>query len=404
MIRAALIGVTGYGNYYLSQLLRLHAEGNLQLLGVVIRHPEKAEKQIQQLNEVGAQIFPSVSELYAALKGQIDLCCIPTGINSHAPLTIQALNEGCNVLVEKPAAATIQDVDLMKEAEKASGKLVMVGFQNIYDNDVQTIKQEILNGAIGELRSIKLKGLWMRSNAYFTRNNWAGKLKVDGQWILDSPANNAFAHFINIICFLAGARTETSAEIKTIQAELYRAIPIESCDTVCARMTTPQNVSLQFYVTHACGQDIHPEIEIKGSSGSVNWAITRYAINQKEQVTASDENTGMDNSRMAMFDNVIEKLNGGDVPVCDLDIAATQTLCINAMHAASAIHTIPNNHYDVSQTPDAEQVKINDIESILQKAFKDEKLPSELGIPWAKASEVFDCEKFDFFKGTKGIL
>lgn len=401
MIRAALIGATGYGKYYLSQLIRLQEEGKVQLLGVVVREPEKAAGQITQINAIGARVFPCVSDMYKILKGQIDLCCIPTGIASHAPLTIEALNEGCNVLVEKPAAATIQDITQMKAAEKASGKRVMVGFQNIYGNDVQKIKRKILDGAVGVLQSIKLKGLWVRHKDYFFRNSWAGKLKVNGQWILDSPANNAFAHFINIMCFLAGDRLETSAKIKNIQAELYRALPIESCDTACARMMTAQHVLLQFYVTHACGQNIHPEIEIKGSKGTVNWTLNRYAINQKEQVTASDESTGMDNVRMAMFDHVIAKLNGQDVPVCDLDIAAAHTFCINAMYRASAIQNIPKEHCDVSQTPRGEQVQIKDIESIFQKAFKEEKLLSELGVSWANAAEVFDCTGMNVFKGPK---
>jgi len=258
-----------------------------------------------------------------------------------------------------------------------------------------------MNGEIGEVQSIKMKAHWVRSNVYFTRNNWAGKIKAEGQWILDSPANNAFSHFINIMCFFAGENLESSALIKNIQAELYRAMPIECCDTCFVRAMTVQDIPLHFCVTHASGENAHPEIEVIGSKGSIRWTITHYAINKEETAMADDIETGLDSVRCDMFNNVIDKLNGKDVPVCSLDNAYAQTLIINAMHMASTIHDIPKDHYNVSTTSDGEQVKIKDIESIFQKAFEEEKLPSELGIQWAKASAVFDCEGLSEFTGPK---
>ena len=224
MIRAVLIGVTGYGEFYLSQLLRLVKEQKVQLLGAVVREPGIAPVQVEQIQGLGARVFQTTDEMYASLKDSIDLCCIPTELSSHAALTIQALEQGCDVLVEKPAAVTIQDIDSMRSAAQKANKKVMVGFQNIYNEDIQYIKRELVNGNIGEVQSIKMCGLWRRGAEYYSRNSWAGKLKVGEEWVLDSPANNAFAHFINILCFLAGSRFEESATLSGIQAELYRAM------------------------------------------------------------------------------------------------------------------------------------------------------------------------------------
>jgi len=38
---------------------------------------------------------------------------------------------------------------------------------------------------------------WQRDENYYRRSGWAGKIKdKKGNWILDSPANNAMAHFL----------------------------------------------------------------------------------------------------------------------------------------------------------------------------------------------------------------
>ena len=127
MIRAVLIGVSGYGEFYLSQLLRLSKEGKVQLLGAVVRSltagsqaQEHVPSQVEQVEGVGGKVFLTPDEMYDALGRDIDLCCIPTGLSSHAALTMQALEHGCHVLVEKPAAVTVQDIDAMRKlAQKA---------------------------------------------------------------------------------------------------------------------------------------------------------------------------------------------------------------------------------------------------------------------------------------------
>ena len=61
----------------------------------------------------GVRIFTSLREMLAQAREELDLVCIPTGIPLHRPMAIAALEADCNVLVEKPSAGCIQDVDAM---------------------------------------------------------------------------------------------------------------------------------------------------------------------------------------------------------------------------------------------------------------------------------------------------
>ena len=392
MIRVVLIGVSGYGEFYLSQLLRLSKEGKVQLLGAVVRSltadsqaKEHVQSQVEQVEGVGGKVFLTPDDMYDALGRDIDLCCIPTGLSSHAALTMQALEHGCHVLVEKPAAVTVQDIDAMRKLAQKADKKVMVGFQNIYDEDIQYLKRRLLSGELGKVQTIKMSGLWKRGSDYFSRNSWTGKLNFEGEWVLDSPANNAFAHYINLLCFLGGSSFKESAKLSSIQAELYRAMPIESCDTAFVKVKTSTDISLQYYVTHACAGNEDPRIEIKGSEGMITWS--------------GADTERVNRSRVMMFDTVIDHLEGAGVLVCDLNIAYALTHCINAMHVAAHIEDVPESEYSIQQTDYGEQVVINRIDAVIHEAYEQECLPGEFNVSWARASEEMDCSNLNVFNG-----
>jgi len=87
---------------------------------------------------------------------------------------------------------------------------------------------------------------WPRADSYYQRNSWAGKLQVNGTLVMDSPYNNALAHMLNLICFFAGSREQTSARIEFLEAELYRCRPIQSPDTAFLHAETESGIDLFF--------------------------------------------------------------------------------------------------------------------------------------------------------------
>ncbi len=139
-----------------------------------------------------------------AEKRSLDWVCIPTGIGSHTRTTIECLNLGLQVLVEKPLAPTLQDVAAIQAAERASGVSVAVGFQHTYIEDTWHIKQSLLDGEIGEIQKVDCLGMWPRSQNYYHRNEWSGHLHDGDSWVLDSPLHNGLSHMVNLILFWLG--------------------------------------------------------------------------------------------------------------------------------------------------------------------------------------------------------
>ena len=169
-IKVSLTGVGGYGRVHYNLIRNLVKEDLLDLCGVVIRRSslEKYAENVRELAEMNVPVFHSDEELLNSIHP--DLAVLPVGIASHRSLSELYLNAGVNVLLEKPAAGSIADVDEMIACEKRSKAFLAVAFQDMYSPEIRSIKQRILNGDFGSLKSITMEGIWLRNDTYYNRN------------------------------------------------------------------------------------------------------------------------------------------------------------------------------------------------------------------------------------------
>ena len=129
MLNTAIIGISGYGNTHYEDLRRRWERSEIRILGAaVINQAEEAEK-CAFLQSIGCRIFDSHKAMLSALRGQLDLCFIPTGIDLHAGMAIDAMRAGANAFIEKPPAAVIQEIHAMQQVERETSRRVWVGFQ-----------------------------------------------------------------------------------------------------------------------------------------------------------------------------------------------------------------------------------------------------------------------------------
>ena len=131
MIRAALVGVSGYGRWHLLMAMEQMLLGRLQLVGATVINGKEQSAICRRLERKGVPVFASFEEMMAALAGKIDLLLLPTGIQWHAPMTLAGLQAGAHVLVEKPVAATLHELDAIIAARAAADRIVAVGFQDL---------------------------------------------------------------------------------------------------------------------------------------------------------------------------------------------------------------------------------------------------------------------------------
>lgn len=383
-LRVAMVGASGYAKAHLRMIKMGSAEGLYQLVGAAVINQGDEPERCQEIRKLGGALFPDFDSMIAELEGELDLCFIPTGIHHHASMTIAALKAGANVLVEKPIAATIQEVEAIRQCVAETERFVVVGFQSIYDPATRWLKEAILSGVIGKVRTIRSRAMWPRSSVYYARNNWAGKLKVGNAWVLDSPFNNALAHQLNLMCYLAGGDVSTSARPISVQSELYRTREIESADTACLRIWTSSDISLYNYASHSCVDTLNPWVEVIGDDGIASWSLTRVTIQPRGALVQSKGCLDFNGLLKCVGRQVFARVMDAEAPVCSLENAEAHTLCVNGAHESAAIGDIPQQYLTTHRQADGEsQIAINDLNAYMSEAFDQGKLFSEIGVPWA---------------------
>ncbi len=366
--RVALIGVSGYARVHLDLLLEARERGAIQLVAAAIINPTQEEAVVTRLRALGCEVFADFRVMLAVHRGKIDLCCIPTGIAWHAPMTLAALEAGANVLLEKPLAGSMADVGMVRAAEHAASRFVAVGFQDIYSPTTSWFKQQLLDGAIGRLRSVRFTGEWPRATTYYTRNDWAGRLYAHGTAVFDSPLNNAFAHFVHLGLWLAGPEFHVAASPVSVAAQLWRSHDIESCDTALVHAQLSTDIELICAATHSSRDLIDPEIVIEADGGQAHWRYQHdCTLTPTGRATAVQPlPTAMENRRY-MFASVLRRLHDPATLICDTASAEQHSRLIAAMHANAQIQTVPPDQIVWMQRPGdtAPVPTIRDLEEML---------------------------------------
>lgn len=400
MIRTAIVGVSGYGRWHLLMAMEQALRGRLQLVGATVINPAEEAGLCRRLDRHGIPISATFESMLARLAGQVDLVMIPTGIHWHTPMTLAALAAGAHVLVEKPLAATLQDADLVIAAQATAGRLVAVGYQDLYVSATHDIKRRVLAGEIGALRRIVIRGQWPRAAAYYQRNAWAGRLQVDGAWVLDSPAANAFAHFLMLALFWAGEAPETAAPVVEVAGELYRAGPIESFDTASVRARTATGVEILFYGTHAGREERPPEVRLEGKKGTLTWVYEQaytleVAGRPAERFAVPDQ---LD-TRLSVLEAVLDRLEGRRRFVVEPALARVHTHLLNALHEHCPIRDVPAAWLDRGADALGTSVRIRGVDALIAGAAQRGELFAEAGAPWASPAVVTrglaDYRQFD---------
>ena len=119
--------------------------------------PGKAEKFAKDNGIEGARIYNSDRELIDN-EPDIDAVSVCTYNRQHAPCTVYALDHGVNVLLEKPMCVTTEEAVEICRAEKRSGKVLSIGFQPRFDENMKMVKKVVQSGELGKIYYIQTGG------------------------------------------------------------------------------------------------------------------------------------------------------------------------------------------------------------------------------------------------------
>jgi len=186
----------------------------------------------------------------------VDAAIVATPDNLHLEMTEAFLMAGKHVLCEKPMALTLEECEKMMEAEKKSGKKLMVGQVSRFAPAFAKAKAMIDEGLIGEL--------------FFVESEYAhdySKARGVGDWRV-RPERHAVigggCHAVDLLRWIAGNPTEVYA---LSNRKCLTDWPVDDC--CIAVMKFPNNVNGKVLTSIGCKRNYTMRSVFYGTKGTI---------------------------------------------------------------------------------------------------------------------------------------
>ena len=154
------VGIIGTG-----WIAEAHIEGykrmpDVEIVAAADLIPGKAEAFMQRygLGDADIRYYPSHKEMLDDKSLKLDAVSSCTYNCAHAECAIYALEQGVHVLLEKPMCVTTEEAVAICKAEKKSGKILSIGFQPRFDENMKMLKRIVESGVLGKIYYLQTGG------------------------------------------------------------------------------------------------------------------------------------------------------------------------------------------------------------------------------------------------------
>jgi UDP-N-acetylglucosamine 3-dehydrogenase len=195
MVKIAMVGCGGMGNYHAKQLLQIPGTKIQAAVDIV---PNRAEKLAQA---VGCQVF---TDYHHALDS-VDAVWVCTPPDSHLDITVTSLEAGKHVFCEKPMALSLDEADGMIDAANRNQRLLGIGYCLRFSPWAQMCKEIVWRGDIGEITLA-----WIARMSPIPPTPWLKSQEVSGGMLTEQTTHN-----LDWLRYVVGDVIEATAFTKT---------------------------------------------------------------------------------------------------------------------------------------------------------------------------------------------
>ena len=166
---------------------RVHAEAMQRTEGIecaAICDIDENRTELARSEFPTVSIYNDVDALLADVG--IDLVVVVLPHNLHNSITVQSLEAGKHVIVEKPMCVTIAEADQMIHAAKEAGLMLSVHHNRRWDADYWTLRGLVKSGVIGHVYSVEI---WAGGYGKPDPNSWRSVKAISGGAFYDWGAH-----------------------------------------------------------------------------------------------------------------------------------------------------------------------------------------------------------------------
>ncbi|MFX0101973.1 MAG: Gfo/Idh/MocA family protein [Candidatus Hodarchaeota archaeon] len=317
--RFAVIGPGGRGSGW-ARNLQKHEETDIVALCDI--NEGKIKRMAEGFGGIG--YYTNADEMFK--KEDLDAVVIATPHYLHAPFTVQAAENDCHVLCEKPMAINLQQADQMIIACRKNDVKLAIGFQhrfhiaNSYVYDAARGAEGDKGVSLGRITDFTLIARHYRGDVYYLGSSpvdpatgvpagpWRGRWLTEGGGIL---ANQAI-HDIDLFQYIVGPFHSLSAHAATIARE-HALIEVE--DTVAVTFTAKNGAVGRMIFSTSNKKASGNTMRIQGEYGYLEYKMPYVRVDTRYKDEEDWEVPFMAPKRHNLLENFLDAIDNDTEPM-----------------------------------------------------------------------------------------
>jgi len=231
----------------------INASCNGKLIGIA---DVNAERLAKQTAEYGCQAFTSLEEMLE--HPEIQVINVLTPNHLHYDAVIKSAKAGKHLLVEKPPAMSLREVDEMIAVCQENNVRIGIVLQCRVRKPIQAMRTAITEGRFGKLLHADTAMKWFRSADYYQMDAWRSSRR-SGAGV---TVQHAF-HYIDLLQYLMGPVESVYAEMTNLA---HPQVELE--DTLCAMVKYQNGAQGVVEASTGLWPGTDLRIEINGEHGT----------------------------------------------------------------------------------------------------------------------------------------
>jgi predicted dehydrogenase len=342
-LRCAIVGTGAIAHAHARSI---EAGARAALVAVTDLSRTGAERFAQQWG--GPAVYDTLDELLEAEHPDVVHVCTPPG--AHRDQTLAAFAAGAHVIVEKPPAPSLDELDDMRAAAAAAGRQLAVVFQQRTGTAAAHVRRLLQEGAFGRPLLAVCQTLWYRDDAYFAVP-WRGKWETEG----GGTTLGHGIHQLDLLAFLLGDWESVQGRLwrldRETQTEDASTATIVFADGVIAQVVTSAVSPRETSSIRIDTQKATITVDHLYGHGHENWAITPAPGFEEEAAGWALPEFEERSDHAPLLRDVFEALLSGAPLPPTADAPARSFEIVAAIYASAAAGGAAVTPQDLAQHP-----------------------------------------------------
>ena len=273
-------------------------------------------------------------------ENDITLASIATESGNHAEIALYCIDQGVNLIIEKPMAMNMNDAEEIIRRSDAKGVKVSACHQNRFNVAIQELRRAVEANRFGKLSHAAIHVRWNRDRGYYDQAPWRGTWAQDGGCLM-----NQCIHGIDLLRWMMGDEVEEVYGVTKQQFHDYL-----ECEDIGMAVVKFKNGAVGTIegTTNVYPKNLEETLYIFGETGTVKIGGTSTnnidVWNFAEETEEDQKNKGLQeatsnvygNGHTSLFADMIEAIEPDRKPYVDAVAGRNALELILAIYQSAA--------------------------------------------------------------------